>query len=45
VGLVFGVAPKVDIDVSGRFHLITLDGGGSRKNVGINGGVSYYFGI
>jgi hypothetical protein len=34
---------KVSLEVSSRFHIITLDGGGSRKNLGVSGGLNYYF--
>jgi len=43
-GLVFKVSPKFDIDMSGRFIVITLDGGGSRKSVGLFTGLNFYFG-
>jgi len=44
-GLVIKPAPKLDVDVSGRLIVITLDGGGSRKSVGVFAGVNYYFGL
>lgn len=44
-GFVYKASPKFDIDVSARLHVITLDGGGSRKSVGIYAGADFYFGL
>ena len=35
---------KVSIEIGSKAHIISLDGGGSRKSVGISGGLNYYFG-
>lgn len=43
LGFEYGIPSGIAIDVSGRFHAILLDGGGSRKLVTIQGGVNYYF--
>jgi hypothetical protein len=45
-GLGLAVKPHAlfDIDVSGRFIAIPLDGGGARKSVGIFAGLNFYFG-
>ena len=44
-GFVVKPSPMFDIDVSARMHVITLDGGGSRKSVGIDAGADFYFGL
>jgi opacity protein-like surface antigen len=46
-GLGIAVKPTglFDIDVSGRFIVIPLDGGGSRKSVGLLAGLNFYFGV
>lgn len=36
---------KLSIEMSSKIHIITLDGGGSRKNIGLSGGLNYYFGL
>ena len=43
-GLEIGLG-KVSVEIDAKFHVITLDGGGTRKNVGISGGLNYYFGL
>lgn len=43
-GIEFGLG-RISIEISSAFHVITLEGGGSRKNIAISGGVNYYFGI
>jgi opacity protein-like surface antigen len=45
LGLAIKPTPLFDIDVSGRFIVIPLDGGGSRKSVGIFAGLNFYFGV
>lgn len=40
-----GLRHGLSVEVSSKFHIITLEGGGSRKNIGISGGVNYYFGL
>ncbi len=44
-GLVAKLIPALDLDVSTRLIAITLEGGGSRKSVGIHAGLNYYFGM
>jgi hypothetical protein len=44
-GFVVKIAPTLDLDVSGRFTAITLEGGGSRKSVAVVAGLNYYFGL
>lgn len=44
-GLVIKAAPKFDVEIGGRLYVISLDGGGSRKSVGVFGGLNYYFGF
>ena len=43
-GLEIGLG-KMSIEISVKTHIIPLDGGGSRKNIGISGGLNYYFGL
>lgn len=43
-GLEIGLG-KLSAEISPKIHIITLDGGGSRKNIGISGGLNYYFGL
>ena len=43
-GLEIGLG-KMSIEISSKAHIIPLDGGGSRKNIGISGGLNYYFGL
>ncbi len=45
LGFVIKPASMIDIDVSGRLIVITVDGGGSRKSVGVFAGINYYFGL
>ena len=44
-GIEIGFGNGLALEVSSRFHMIPLDGGGSRKNVGISGGINYYLGL
>ncbi|MFH1276788.1 MAG: hypothetical protein ABIK65_00185 [Candidatus Eisenbacteria bacterium] len=44
-GLVFKAGAKFDVEIGGRFYVISLDGGGSRKSAGVYGGLNYYFGF
>jgi hypothetical protein len=41
--LEIGLGKMISIEIESKFHIITLDGGGSRKNVGVTGGLNYYF--
>jgi hypothetical protein len=43
-GLELGVADKLALDVEVRLHMISLEGGGARKNLGLSGGLIYYLG-
>lgn len=36
---------SVSIEISSKAHIIPLEGGGSRKSVGLSGGLNYYFGL
>ncbi|MFH1680796.1 MAG: outer membrane beta-barrel protein [Candidatus Eisenbacteria bacterium] len=45
LGIAIKATPLFDIDVSGRFIVIPLDGGGSRKSVGLFTGLNFYFGV
>jgi opacity protein-like surface antigen len=45
LGIAVKPTPLFDIDLSGRFIVIPLDGGGSRKSVGLFTGLNFYFGI
>jgi len=44
-GIEIGLRHGLSVEVSSKFHIITLEGGGSRKNIGISGGINYYFGL
>jgi opacity protein-like surface antigen len=44
LGLAFGFSPKMAIDVRGKFNMIPVEGGSSKKSVFIVGGLNYYFG-
>jgi opacity protein-like surface antigen len=44
-GFVVKVLPQLDLDASARLIAITLEGGGSRKSLGIHAGLNYYFGM
>jgi hypothetical protein len=44
-GFVAKLMPALDLDASARLIAITLEGGGSRKSVGVHAGLSYYFGM
>jgi hypothetical protein len=41
-GLEVGISPGLTLSLEARLHMISLDGGGARKNVGIAGGMNYY---
>jgi hypothetical protein len=41
-GLEVGIAPGLALGLEARLHMISLDGGGARKNLGLSGGVIYY---
>ena len=43
-GLALGILSYIDIDLRGRFNIVSSDGSASRKSVGITGGLTYYFG-
>jgi uncharacterized spore protein YtfJ len=45
LGIAVKPAALFDIDVSGRFIVIPLEDGGSRKSVGIFAGLNFYFGV
>ncbi len=44
VGFGLGVTPLIGIDVRGKFHVVPIDGGGSRKSVSAVLGLNYAFG-
>jgi hypothetical protein len=39
-----GVGPSLALGLEARLHMISLDGGGARKNIGLSGGLIYYLG-
>jgi len=39
-----GVGPNLALNLEIRLHMISLDGGGARKNTSISGGLIYYLG-
>jgi len=39
-----GIGPNLALSLEARLHLISLDGGGARKNMGLSGGLIYYLG-
>jgi hypothetical protein len=41
-GAEIGVGDKLALDIQTRLHMISLDGGGARKNLGFSGGLVYY---
>jgi hypothetical protein len=41
-GLEVGIGPGLALALEGRLHMISLDGGGARKNLGVAGGIIYY---
>jgi hypothetical protein len=43
LGLVSKFAPMLDLDISARLIVFTLEDGGSRKSAGIAAGLNYYF--
>ena len=43
MGFVIGVTPKLSVDVRGKAHFITWDGG-AKKSVALMGGLNYAFG-
>jgi len=43
-GLALGILSYIDIDLRGRFNIVTSEGSATRKSVGITGGLTYYFG-
>lgn len=43
-GLETGVGPNLALSLEARLHMISLEGGGSRKNIGLSGGLIYYLG-
>jgi len=47
LGLALGVTQLIDVDVRGRFNIVsseTMTGSATRKSVGATAGVTYYFG-
>ena len=44
-GLGIGVTPFLQLDIRGKAHFVTQDGGGSRKSASVTGGLTYYFGV
>ena len=45
LGIEIGLGKTLGLDFRGKFHLITQEGGGSRKMANITGGINYYLGI
>ena len=45
LGIEIGLGKTLGLDFRGKFHLVTLDGGGSRKMVNITAGINYYLGM
>lgn len=43
-GLEVGVGDRLALDLEARLHMISLDGGGARKNLGLSGGLIFYLG-
>jgi hypothetical protein len=43
-GLAVGVMKVLDIEVRGRFNIISYEGSTSKKSVAVTGGLIYYFG-
>lgn len=41
-GLEIGVANKLALDFEARLHMISLEGGGARKNLGLSGGLIFF---
>jgi len=44
LGLAFGLSPQFELDGRGQLHVITSEGGASKKSVTILFGVNFYFG-
>ena len=44
LGMAYDFSPSVGLDLRGRFNLIPVEGGSSKKSVFIVGGLNYYFG-
>jgi hypothetical protein len=44
VGLAVGIMANLDIDIRGRMNIALSEGNGTKKAVGITGGLTYYFG-
>ncbi|MBD3258573.1 outer membrane beta-barrel protein [candidate division GN15 bacterium] len=43
-GLGIGVAPKIELDVRAKAHIVMYEGSSSKKSLAITGGLNYYFG-
>ena len=43
-GMQIALRDKFALDIDARLHMISLDGGGARKNLGLSGGLVYYLG-
>jgi len=39
-----GVGPNLALSIEARLHMISLEGGGARKNIGLSSGLIYYLG-
>ena len=39
-----GVGPNLALSLEARLHMISLEGGGARKNIGLSSGLLYYLG-
>ena len=39
-----GVGPRLALSLEARLHMISLEGGGARKNIGLSSGLVYYLG-
>lgn len=44
LGFALGLSPAISLDVRGRFNMIPVDGGSSKKSVFVTGGLNYFFG-
>lgn len=45
LGIEIGLGKTLGLDFRGKFHLVTQDGGGSRKMANITAGLNYYLGM
>jgi hypothetical protein len=45
LGVEIGLGKTLGLDFRGKLHMVTQDGGGSRKMANITAGLNYYLGI